>query len=113
MAGDRGDVDDRTLALRPAPGQRRAPGSAARKSSVETPLPIFEVAIEATEPLLSRGFWRHSGIVDERVQRAVEKTLRLGDEVLEVRGIAEIGGDVMGPVRVAFAFLAARRHASR
>ncbi len=30
--------------------------------------------------------------------------LRLGNEVLEVSGIGEVGGDVVGPVRVAFAF---------
>ena len=41
------------------------------------------------------------------MQRPVEIVLGLGDEAIEIGGLAEIGGDVVGPVRVAPAF---RRH---
>ena len=46
-------------------------------------------------------------IIDERMQRAVEKPFRLGDKALEVDKLGEVGGDVAGPVRVTLAF---RRH---
>ena len=42
--------------------------------------------------------WRHSGIVDERMQRAVEKPFFLADKTLA------IGGDAVGPVRLKIAF---------
>ena len=67
-------------------------------------MPIFKVPIEATEPLLARGLWRDSGIVHERMQRAFERILGLVDKMVEVGGVAEIGGDVVGPVWVALAF---------
>src|SRR5262249_55783965 len=39
------------------------------------------------------------------MQWAVNQRSRLGHEVVDILGIAEIGRDVMGPVRVAFALL--------
>src|SRR5271170_4532647 len=71
------------------------------------PMPVLNLAIEGAEPFSRRVLRRYSGIVDEGVQRTVEGIFRLGDKAVEIRWIAEIGGDVMGPVRVA---LALRRH---
>src|SRR4029077_13409784 len=63
---------------------------------------------ETLEPFFGRRFGRHAGIVDEGVQRPVEQLAGLRHEVFEVLRITEIGGDVMGPVRVALALLGHR-----
>src|SRR6516162_4036615 len=104
MAGDRGDVDDRSLALRQSRGKGASQGQRHEEVQLKHSLPIFEVAVENAEPFLGRSLWRDAGIVDERMQRAVEKLPRLGNEVLEVVRIGKIGGDMVGPVRVALAF---------
>jgi hypothetical protein len=68
-------------------------------------MPSFDIAVETLEPFFGRRFRRHAGIVDERVQRSVERLARLGDEAVEIPGVSEVGSDVMGPVRVALALL--------
>src|SRR5262249_2869621 len=58
-------------------------------------------------PFLGWTLWRYPGIVDERMQCPVKKPVRLGDQVIKVVEIGEVGGNVVGPIRVALAF---RRH---
>ncbi len=41
------------------------------------------------------------------MQRAIDVVLGLGDKMVQIRGVAEIRGDVVAPVWVALAF---RRH---
>src|ERR1700730_989785 len=97
------------LTIAPLPRSRagakaRAKNGGQKKFQLKSPVPFFDVAVEAAEPFLGRSLGRHAGVVDERVQRAVEKLSGLGDEVIEIGGIGEGGGDVMGPVRGALAF---------
>src|SRR5690242_3938142 len=68
-------------------------------------MPGFDIAVETPDPCPGRRFGRHAGIVDESVQRPVEQLACLGDEAIEILRIPEIGGDVMGPVRIALALL--------
>src|SRR3954471_11388019 len=72
---------------------------------MEHRMPSFDIAVEAPEPFFGRRFGRYACIVDESVQGPVEQRAGLGHKVFEVLRIAEIGCDVMGPVRVALALL--------
>ncbi len=57
MPGDRGDVDDRSLAARQCRRKRTRQGQWHKEVQVKHPVPIFEVAVERTEAFPGRRFW--------------------------------------------------------
>jgi len=73
MTGDRGDVDDRTVAVRQGRGKSTGQDQRHEEVQLKHPVPIFDVAIENAEPFLARGLGRDPDVIDERMQRAVEK----------------------------------------
>src|SRR5437868_15306214 len=105
MAGDRRDVDDRTLPLRQRCREGARQDQRDKKVQVKHLMPSSDVAVEAAEPFFGRRFGRYAGIVNERVQWPVEQLARLGDEAIEIPRVAKIGSNMMRPVRVSLTLL--------
>ena len=107
MAGDRGDVDDRTFAALQPLGQRAREEHGREEVDREDLLPEREIAVQAAEPLAVLALGREAGVVDQRVQRALAEQLEQAvDRELELLDLGQIGGDV----GVAVAARAFRRH---
>ncbi len=106
MPGDGGDVDDGTGTFMQRRGKTAAELQRREQIELEDLVPGLEVAVETAEPFLVFGFGRHAGIVDKRVQRLVaEGGIGFLDEIGETVCIAQVGGDVAGPIGVALAGL--------
>ncbi len=102
MASDRSNVDDRALAARQCRSKRPGQDQRHKKIKLERPRRHSSMSpLRQPSRCLVGVLGDTPALLTERVERAVEIGPGLGDEMLEIPWVAEIGGDVVSPVGVA------------
>ena len=94
-AGDRGDVDHRALGRLELVEQAARQHDRREEIHLEHVVPDVARGVDRAEPLAARRLRRDRGVVDQRVQLAVQPPLDLGDRRVGVVRIGEIDLDVI------------------
>src|SRR5260221_2835258 len=106
MAGDRGDVDDRSLAVMQGLGKTARQGQWGKEIQLEHLPPGSNIAIQATKSLLERRLRADGGIVHQGMDSlAIQNLQGLLDKDFGIISMGEINGDMMCPVRITLAIL--------
>ena len=94
-AGDRGDVDDGAFGGHEFVDQPARQHDRGEEVHLENLMPILARGFDRAEPLAAGGLGRDRGVVDQRMQFAVEPPLGFGDRGLGIFRIGKVDLDVV------------------